>query len=188
MRKRSEVSSQKTEERKKVKKLKGLISLLVVLLAVAPLFAQKVNQAKLKINGIVGLDSTYAQVVKTFGKPAKETKPQKEECTGGREKTVDYAGLTFYFMSGPSRDHKTFLVMSFDVTSTKYAVSGIKLGDSEAVVRQRLGTRFTSDKDDATGKTAWIYEISERNGGPGQTTVTFKNGKVVGISSAYAVC
>src|SRR4051812_14722227 len=74
------------------------ISILVLLFAAASAFPQTVNPAKLKINGIIGLDSTYAQMIQAFGKPAHETKPQHEECTGGNEKTVKYAGLEFYFM------------------------------------------------------------------------------------------
>src|SRR4051794_24275823 len=95
----------------------------MLLFATALTFAQTVNPAKLKINSIIGLDSTYAQVVKAFGKPVKETKPQAEECTGGHEKTVKYAGLEFYFMDGPSKGGRTYEVMTFDVTSSKYTVS-----------------------------------------------------------------
>jgi hypothetical protein len=173
----------------KVKKLINSIPLLlmVVLLIAAPLFAQTVNPAKLKINGVVGLDSTYAKVINALGKPVKETKAQREECTGGHEKTVKYNGLEFYLMDGPSHDKKTYLVMSFSVTSSKYTVSGVKLGDTESAVRTKLGRKFTTDIDLATGEKTWHFEIGERDG-PGQTTVTFKNGKVVSIGSAYAVC
>jgi hypothetical protein len=175
-------------KRGRVKRLRTIAALAVLAFSVVGLSGQTVNLAKLRINGKIGLDSPYAQVVKAFGKPSKETKPQKEECTGGREKTVDYAGLSFYFMSGPSHDHKTFLVMSFQITSPKYIVSGIKLGDDESVVRRRLGTRFTADTDSATGEKTLNYSISERNGGPGSTTVTFKKGKVISIGSSYTVC
>jgi hypothetical protein len=165
------------------------IAILTIALALVSqsAFPQTVNPAKLKINGIIGLDSTYAQMLKAFGKPSKETKPVSEECTGGHEKTVNYAGLEFYFMDGPSRGGKTFLVMSFDVSSPKFTVSGVKIGDSEATVRSRFGRRFTVDTDKATGEKTWHYEIGERDG-PGWTTVTFKNGKVISIGSAYTVC
>ena len=150
-------------------------------------FAQTVDPARLKINGIVGLDSTYGQVVKLLGKPRKETKPRKEECTGGHEKTVDYDGLSFYFMDGPSRGGRTYLVMSFDVTSPKIAVSGVRLGDNESIVRRRYGKPSSVDTDESSGETVWHYEIGEKQG-PGQTTVTFKNGKVTAIGSSYSVC
>jgi hypothetical protein len=109
-----------------------------------------------------------------------------EECTGGHEKSVEYAGLTFYFMDGSSRSRKVFEVMSFDVSSSKFTVSGVKVGDSEAVVKRIFGRRFTVDTDAAKGEKTWHYEIGEKEG-PGWTTVTFKNGKVVNIGSAYMV-
>ena len=150
-------------------------------------YSQTTDPARLKINGQVGLDSTYSQVVKLLGKPKKETRPQKEECSGGHEKTVEYAGLTFYFMDGPSRGKRTFLVMSFDVTSPRVSVSGVKPGDSEDAVRRRFGKPGSIDKDENTGETVWHYEIGEKQG-PGWTTVTFKNGKVTAIGSSYTVC
>ena len=153
----------------------------------APVFGQTVNPAKVRINGGIGLDSTYAQVVKLLGKPVRETKPQNEECTGGHEKTVKYAGLEFYFMDGPSKYGKTYMVMSFDVSSSEYMVSGVKMGDSEAVVRRKFGRPGSIDKDAARGETSWTYPIGD-NDGPGRTTVTFKNGKVVSIGSSYTVC
>jgi hypothetical protein len=90
-------------------------------------------------------------------------------------------------MDGDSPGGKTFMVMSFDVSSTKWTVSGLKIGDSEAAVRSKFGRRYTADTDAATGEKIWHYEIGERDG-PGWTTVTFKNGKVVNIGSAYTVC
>jgi hypothetical protein len=153
----------------------------------APTISAQVNPARLKINGLVGLDSTYAQVVKALGKPASETKASMEQCTGGYEKTVEYAGAQFYFMNGTSRDGKTFEVESFIVNSPKWTVSGVKVGDSEAVVKRKFGGRFTVGKDPETGARMLTYEMGERSG-PGQTTVTFKNGKVTKISSTFLVC
>jgi hypothetical protein len=159
------------------------------LMAVAAMAAaaQTVSPARLKINGAVGLDSSYAQIVKSLGKPVKETKAVHEECAGGREKTVKYAGLELGLMDAASKDGKTFELVSFNVTSSKYTVSGLKVGDTEAAVRAKLGKKFTVDKDAAKGETYWIYEMSDRDG-PGQTTISFKNGKVNGISSALMMC
>jgi hypothetical protein len=164
-----------------------LIPIAVLAFAAVQVFGQAVNTAKLKINGMIGLDSTYAQVVKAFGKPSKETKPIAEECTGGHEKSVEYAGLSFYFMDGSSRSRKVYEVMNFEVSSPKFTVSGVKVGDSEAVVKRRFGRKFTVETDTAKGEKTWQYEIDEAEG-PGWTTVTFKNGRVVSIGSAYMVC
>jgi len=171
-----------------MKPLLKFISVLTLLFAPAgSALSQNVNPEKLKINGIIGLDSTYAQMIQSLGKPAHETKSQHEECTGGNEKTVKYAGLEFYFMDGTTMKGKTFRVMSFSVTAPKYTVSGVKLGDTEAVVKSKFGKRFSVDKDIVKGETTWIYEISDRDG-PGQSTVTFKNGRVTAMGSSYTVC
>ena len=164
-----------------------LIFMGIVAFASAPTVAQAVNPANLKINGVIGLRSTYAQVIKTLGKPASESKPTMEQCTGGYEKTADYTGAMFYFMNGPSRDGKTFEVESFIVSSPKWTVSGVKVGDAEAVVTRKYGRRFSAGKDPETGARTLTYEMGERRG-PGQTTVTVKNGKVVKIASALMVC
>ena len=163
-------------------KARTLGTLGAVLVMAGACFGQ-VDPSKLKFNG-VGLDSTYGQVVKALGKPSRETKPQKEECFGGRERNATYDGATFYFTDSGT---KTFKVMSFDVTSAKYVVSGIKVGDSQLTVRRVLGSKFKSGAGDAAGTTAWTYEIGEEIG-PGSTIVTFRKGKIVGISSSYMVC
>jgi len=164
-----------------------LILFTVLAIAAMPAAAQSVNPARLKINGTVGLDSSYAQIVKSLGKPVKETKAVHEECAGGREKTVRYAGLELGLMDAASKDGKTFELVSFNVSSAKYTVSGIKVGDTEAMVRTKFGKKFTIDKDAAKGETYWTYEMSDRDG-PGQTTVTFKNSKVIEISSSLMMC
>lgn len=166
--------------------LKLTITLALVLLATAVGFTQ-VNPAKLKINGSIGLDSTYAQIVKAFGKPSKDGKPNREECIGAREKTVEYAGLEFYMMDGDSKSGKTFEVKSFGVTSAKWTVSGIKVGDTPAMVKAKLGSKYTVEKRTDNGGLAWLYEMNDPDG-PGTTTIIFKKGKVVEIDSAYQVC
>jgi hypothetical protein len=156
------------------------------LILAASINAQTTNPARLKINGI-GLDSTLAQVKKALGKPVKEGKATNEECAGGREKEVSWAGASFWFMDGDSRDRKTFQLVGFEVTSPKYTVSGIKVGDTELNVRRRLGTKFETQKDEETGADIWIYMFPE-SGDPGSTSIHISRGKVTKISSAHMVC
>ena len=170
-----------------MKSLRIFIPIAVLAFAAVQVFAQTVNTAKLKINGTIGFHSTYAQVVKAFGKPVKETKPMAEECAGGHEKSVKYAGLSLGFIDSISRNGKVLEVMSFDVSSPKFTVSGVKVGDSEAVVKRIFGRRFTVETDAAKGEKKWYYEIGEAEG-PGMTTITFKKGRVVNIGSSYTVC
>lgn len=146
---------------------------------------QTVNVGMLKFNGI-GLRSTYGQVVKALGKPAKDGKPTNEECAGGKEKTIEYSGLSITFMDAVSKNKKTFEVIGFEVTSPKYVVSGIKVGDSELTVRRRLGTKFTKEADESSSN-VWTYEFPDQDS-PGFTTIKFKRGKVVEIASNFMVC
>ena len=155
------------------------------LILAATIGAQTTNPSKLKINGI-GLDSTFAQVTKALGKPKKDGKATKEECIGGREKRSEWDGASFWFMDGDSRNKKTFEVKSFEVTSSKYSVSGIKVGDTEHNVRRHLGTNFTKTDDPATGTDIWTYDFSDDN--PGSTSIYISRGKVVKITSAQQVC
>ena len=155
------------------------------LMLAASAFSQTSNPAKLKVNG-VGLDSTFAQVTKALGKPKKDGKATKEECIGGREKMVEFDGASFYFMDGDSKNRKTFEVKSFTVTSPKYSVSGIKIGDTEHNVRRRLGTKFSKSDDPETGADIWTYDFPDET--PGSTSIYIHRGKVIKITSAYQVC
>lgn len=158
----------------------------IAVISASAAFAQTVNPAKLKVNG-VGLDSTYGQVVKALGKPAKDGKPKNEECIGGREKDVEYNGISFYFMDGDSKNRKTFEVKGFTVTSGKWVVSGVKIGDTATTVRAKYGRKYEVQNDESTGQIMWNYDMGDNNG-PGTTTVYFKGGKVVSINSGYQVC
>lgn len=89
-------------------------------------------------------------------------------------------------MDGDSRNGKTFEVKSFIVTSPKYSVSGIKVGDTEHNVRRRLGTKFAKSDDPATGDDIWTYDFPEQH--PGSTSIYIHRGKVVKIASAHQVC
>jgi len=163
-------------------KVRTLGALGVVLVMAGACFGQ-LDPGKLRFNG-VGLGSTYGQVRKALGKPSSETKPKREECVGGHEKSASYQGVSFNFMDEGT---KTFDVVSFEVTSPKYNVSGIKVGDTQLTVRRVLGSKFTGGAGEAAGTTDWTYELPDQNA-PGWTTVTFKKGKVVSISSAYMMC
>ncbi len=156
------------------------------LILAATISAQTTSPAKLKISGI-GLYSTLAQVKKALGKPKVDGKPKEEGCIGAREKDVEYDGASFYFMDGDSKDGKIFELKAFEITSPKYVVSGIKVGDTEHNVRRRLGTKFTKSDDPETGTDIWTYDFPE-SGDPGSTSIYISRGKVTKITSAHQVC
>jgi len=148
--------------------------------------AQAVNPSKVKFRGI-GLNSTYAQILKALGNPSSDDAPKAEECIGGREKSVKYPGISFYMMDGDSRDKKTFEVKSFELTAPGYIVSGIKIGDTPAAVKKKYGRKYTTDTNRESGEITWLYAMNDREG-PGTTRVIFKNGKVSMIASDFQVC
>jgi hypothetical protein len=154
-----------------------------VLLAVAASGAlgQTTDPGRLRING-VGLESTYAQVIKALGKPVKDGKATHEECIGGHEKTVDYAGLKIYLMD---EGEKVFKVEGLTVTSSHWLVSGIRVGVRPAAVKAKFGTKYTVNRRTDNGGLVWQYDF---DGGEGTTTVIFKGGKVTEISTAFQVC
>ncbi len=158
----------------------------MVVFTSASVSAQAVNTAQIKVKG-VGLDSTYAQVVRALGKPQTEEAAKDEGCIGAHEKSVEYAGVSFYFMDGDSKDGKTFEVKAFEVTAARHLVSGIKIGDTPSTVRKKYGRKHTVDTEREPGEIIWFYEMNDRYG-PGTTAVVFKNGKVIRISSSYQVC
>ncbi len=167
-----------------------IASTITILIATALLAAtagaQGVNPAKIKFKGI-GLDSTYAQVVKALGKPDSEDPAKEEGCIGGKEKSVKYPGISFYFMDGDSKDKKTFEVKAFELTAPNIPVSGIKIGDTPATVRSKFGRKYSVDNDRESGEITWLYAMNDRDG-PGSTRVVFKNGKVSMIASDFLVC
>ncbi|MFT3745002.1 MAG: hypothetical protein QM785_12005 [Pyrinomonadaceae bacterium] len=168
-------------------RISAFLSIIIVSLAAGSVSAQTVNPAKVKFKGI-GLDSTYAQVVKVLGKPDTEDAAKKEECIGGHEKSIKYsAGISFYMMDGDSKGGKTFEVKSFELTAPGYIVSGIQIGDAQAKVKKLWGRKYSTDKDPATGETIWLYAMNDKDG-PGSTRIVFKNGKVTMIASDYQVC
>ncbi len=161
-------------------------ALLIMVFTFDTVSAQTVNTARIKFKGI-GLDSTYAQVVKALGNPENEDIAKEEGCIGGREKSIKYAGISFYMMDGDSKGGKTFEVKAFELTAPGYLVSGIKIGDTPATVRKKYGRKYTVDTERESGEITWLYAMNDRDG-PGSTRVVFKNGRVSMIASDYLVC
>jgi hypothetical protein len=164
---------------------KLLLLLAVLLLALSSAHSQTGAPAKkgLTVNG-VGLGATYKEVVRKLGKPVRTLGGKADECIGGKKLSLHYAGLKLeLFEEGKNR----FTVGSFDVTGTKWSISGVKVGASETAIRQRFGKSDTGGPDEDTGQPVWYYEIDEESG-PGNSNFYFRNGKVVRISSYYLMC
>lgn len=165
-------------------KIRFFIFAVIIAASASMSSAQKSDPAKMSFKGIK-VGSTYAQVVKALGKPKTDGPAKDEGCIGFQEKEVEYDGVSFYMMNGDSKGRKTFEVKSFTVTSDKYVVSGIRVGDDENSVRIKLGRGYVeSDDDEMEGARVWSYEFDA----PGYTTIKFKDGKVISISSMWLIC
>ncbi|HMQ03546.1 MAG TPA: hypothetical protein PKD26_06495 [Pyrinomonadaceae bacterium] len=138
-----------------------------------------------KINGI-GLGARREQVVAKFGKPLAETKKKADECVGGTEVTLQYPGLKFRLWDDPDNP-KSFTVGWFEVRSARWNVSGAKIGDTTVAVRNLFGVRTTQQTIRKTGSVTWFYEMDEEVS-PGTTNFTFRNGKLVGITTLWLLC
>ena len=136
---------------------------IALLIASSTAAAQTSNPAKLKFRGI-GLDSTYAQVIKALGKPTKDGPATDEGCIGGQEKEVEFEGVSFYLMNGDSKGGKTFEVKSFEIKSPQFIASGVKVGDPQTLVRKTFGRKYTTDKDPDTGEMIWHFAMNDREG------------------------
>lgn len=157
----------------------GIISIF----AVSALGQRTLDPAKMSVNGIK-LGSTNAQLLTAFGKPTLDGPTEASECAGGESKNVEFEGAVFGLANGDSKDGKTFEVVSFDITSPKYVVSGIRVGDDQKTVLAKLGRKYEVEKD-PEGATVWWYKFKAV---AGSTSISFKNGKVIAIGSAWQIC
>jgi hypothetical protein len=127
------------------------------------------------------LGATYQAVIAKFGKPTRVRTNKMDECIGDRTRDVEYPGLKFELAESDG----TFTVYSFEVTSPKYDVSGVKVGDPIAKVQKRFGNvRRTVEKEKLGPR--WFYDMTDEN--PGGTNFYFRGGKVYSISTTYMMC
>jgi hypothetical protein len=136
----------------------------------------------LKVNGLA-LGATYAQTIKTFGKPVRDITSRKiDECIGSRTRTLTYLGLKVELVEG---ERNAFTVFGFEVTSAKWNVSGIRIGESSELIQRRFGTTGRTVEREKTGQT-WFYEMTEES--PGGTSFYFRNGKLIKVNTGYEMC
>ena len=162
--------------------MKRLLLVASLAFAAVGVSAQSSLPKGLTVNG-VALDAKYAEVTWKLGKPTRVvTTPKIDECIGARIRTVSYPGLKIEMAEGETKDD--FHVFSFEITSAKWDVSGINVGDLSTTVQKRFGARGrTVEKTPTLG---WFYDMSEES--PGTSSFYFKAGKVVKIISTFEMC
>lgn len=161
-----------------------ILAFFLTLLTATAAVAQRSAPVKFEVSG-VGYDSTYAAVIKAFGKPAKQ-KDTKEYSTECRDKPttfreMDYDGLEIGLM-GTIRG-RNMRVYSIGITSTKWNSRGVTVGASEADVIAKFGKpRLRSEFE---GKLTLEYDTTLDYVG---LDFYFENAKLVRINLWEPLC
>ena len=156
---------------------------LVLLLMASDVYCQVSLTKGPKVNGLA-LGATRNEVIKKLGKPSSESKRKADECVGGTEMTLHYPGLKLLLWDDPD-DPRRFAVGKFEISSARWDVSGIRIGQPNSAVRKQFGARSTEEKQ--SGQLVWFYFMDE-NISPGSTNFHFRNGKLIKIISLWQMC
>lgn len=162
--------------------MKKLLFVACLLFAASVISAQSSLSKGLTVNG-VALDAKYAEVTWKLGKPTRVVTTAKiDECIGARIRTVFYPGLKIEMAEGETKGD--FHIFSFEITSAKWDVSGIKIGDPLVKVQKLFGTRGRRVENKPT--LGWFYDMTDES--PGSSNFLFRAGKVYKISTTYEMC
>lgn len=163
--------------------MKGFVVLIFVC-ALATVAAAQPRDAKylLNVKG-VGLGASYVQVIKAFGKPKKEETTDGDECRGGKQRMMEYDGLSFTLYLYDDDANAQYNVGWIEITSAKWLASGLKVGSTLSAVTNKLG-QPTSKEPGRRREIHRNYNFAESDG-PGNTMLTFRNGKLFKIQSFY---
>jgi len=158
---------------------KFLLLFAVLILALTSAHSQIPGKDGLTVNG-VALNDTQAQVVKKLGKPSRVIEEAADECVGGQVRTLYYPGLKVRVYGIENK----YSVGDFEVTSSRWSVSGAKVGMMQAAITKRFGKASSSETEN--GKKIWYYHFDVE--APGNSNFYFRNDKVVQIYSMYLMC
>lgn len=161
------------------------LGLTLILVVAASALAQTTLRTPPKVNGI-GLGDTREHVIRWMGKPTRQSRKKADECIGGTEITLYYPGLKFVLWDDPENPKK-FSVGMFQVTSGNWNVSGARLGQTAAQIRNLFGEPNSRGREPGRSLPTWYYEMDE-NKAPGNTNFTFRNGRLVNILSMWLMC
>jgi hypothetical protein len=162
--------------------MKRTLLVACLLFAGSAVSAQSSLPKGLTVNG-VPLDAKYAEVTWKLGHPTRVVTTSKiDECIGARIRTVTYPGLKIEMVEGEKKDD--FTIFSFEITSGKWDVSGVRVGDPSAKVQKLFGARGRRIENKPT--LGWFYDMTEDN--PGSSNFFFRAGKIYKISTTYEMC
>ena len=140
----------------------------------------QVRGIELKVNNI-GLGASDSSVLRRIGKPMRTGKTSFNECGGGLEKSFFYSGLKMNLLGDDKG--KNFSVVSIEVNSPKWSVSGIKIGADRKSVQAKFGK--PSDITRQAGLEKWSYANKGNDGG---AVFYFRNNRLVKIVWESLLC
>jgi hypothetical protein len=162
-----------------------VLSIIFVLLVVSGINAQNeksvssdaINFDNLKIKNI-GLSSPLSNVLSQLGKPLKSKNSGTYPC-GNTEKTLRYSGLRIKL----EKDNKgnDYRVVSIEVASSAWSVSGIRIGENIENVKAKLKYRYDTTKESE-------IEGLHYGNGDGVASFYFRDNKLVKINWEYNWC
>ncbi len=164
--------------------MKYLFSAVLFTLCAAAGFGQSgTKEIDFSVNGI-STSSSYREVIKKLGKPKREVPSNiLNECTGGYSRTLYYDGLEIE-LDGDKKMNKSSVVM-IKITSTKWKMSsGIRIGETVASLKQRLGEPAALADGD---QKQLVYGLTDATG-PGAVDFDIKNGKVAVVTLLATIC
>lgn len=136
------------------------------------------KEIDLRIGG-VDIGSRHREVIKALGQPIRSVRGRYHEGSSEHELTLKYDGLSIDLLYVPDR-----VVVAFQVTSPKWNVSGIRVGDYENVLKPKFGEALYGPVEDPDVKGGYIY-ASEAGV---YLTIKVRDGKIVEIWAAMPTC
>ena len=151
-----------------------------------PAFGQtKWREVDLRVNG-VGSGTSYATVVRKFGKPLRSKKERlaaDNACSGEAEThlTLFYSGLEITLLgNGKGRDLEVY---SIELTSKKWLASGIGIGATANDILTKFGE--PNSKGEESNETSFSYTTKDNLGG---VDFYFRDNKLVRVEMTETLC
>lgn len=147
---------------------------------------ERITEVDLRIKG-VGLGSSYALVLRQFGRPVSSKREKMDDDFGvcGPAYTsllLSYKGAVVE-LSGDLRG-RDFKVISLEITSPQLLITpGIKIGMTEQEARSKLGEPWQERSE--SGLRILSYVTKGNDGGAG---LHFRNGRLMKVDWSYTPC
>lgn len=158
--------------------MKRMFLILLAVFALSPAISAQDEDGNLQFNGIKILTSK-AEVIRKLGKPLSSSKitDAENECRGDLLR-LRYSGLTLE-LEGDEADGKSVIATAV-VTSSKWSVSGVRIGESIGEVKKKL--KFGGARKEK-GLDYLIYYS-----GDGAAEFIFRKDKLVKIDWEFNFC